>query len=189
MRKILLATLILFSGLAFANPPGTFQPLLLTPAAVAVATDITSINNTSNIGNMNDGGGLASAFNGTLTGKTCSAAGTAAADQYTTNSYVGRAYSGAGHSLSYMETYSNSGGYANQAGTCTLSLYGKNGTPASPSDGTLLGSTSVSCASVTQPVTINSSNTVTTYTNIWFRNSGGPSGGSICVTQVKFFGF
>jgi len=29
VRKILLAALILFSGLAYANPPGTFQPLLL----------------------------------------------------------------------------------------------------------------------------------------------------------------
>lgn len=150
------------------------------------AANITSVNNIANIGNMTSGGGLASSFDGTTTGKSCSSVGTASARTIDTNGYAGRQYSGVGHSIDHVTVYSDSGGYGNSGGTATLNIFA-GASDLGPGGGTLLGTVSVSCASVT-PQTITSSDNNTKYNFIWVQNTGCSGGGAVCFTQHQYFG-
>lgn len=150
-------------------------------------TEVTSVNNTANIGNMLVGGGLASSFDGTTTGKTCSGGGTASSRTADVNAYVGRAYSGGGHQVTKAELYSHSGGFANSGGTVTLTLRGHS-SDTGPGGGTSLGSVSVPF-NTTAMQTITSNDITTFFTHIWIQNNGATAGGSICFAQLKFFGF
>ncbi len=91
----------------------------------------------STFGNMTGGGNLAAAFDGVTNQAFASSA------SYGGNlGYVGKAFSSA-TSISQVIVYApNDGnGFANAAASCTITVYGKNGVPASYSDGTPLGNT------------------------------------------------
>lgn len=107
------------------------------PNLIIIDVSSTLVDRTTgtNIGDMTSNGGLAGAFDGT----TNQAAAACAAKA--TSGYCGKTYSGAKIVHSVQVHGSNNFGYSTAgAVSMTINLYGKNGTPASATDGTLLGS-------------------------------------------------
>lgn len=126
----------------------------------------------TNIGNMTLGGDLAAAFDGN-TSHTHAAGALLGGTGYVGKSYV------TGKRITKIFTHSSSNlgwtdnGAGTYSGNVTLSLYAKNGSPSSSTDGTLLGSeTFVDTNGSTQTRTIMSNDTTTTYTHVWLRISG-----------------
>lgn len=128
----------------------------------------------TNIGNMTSGGasGLAPSFDGITNQVAAAATGITGSP-----GYVGKAHA-IGKKLSRVICYgSNNVGYVNTGTTTsvTITLYGKNGTPASATDGTSLGSITFNQNAVNESTgrQINSSDTTTAYTNYWVYINGG----------------
>ncbi len=171
----------------------------------------------SNIGNMTSGGGLAAAFDGapTKVAASCSEQSTSGGalsvnTSLSIDGFVGKNYGGqqifqatvfpssdAGFGIgSYTLPFGGGPGstYA-YVPTFVLNLRGKATNPASPSDGTLLG-TSGSIANITAPVTIASNDQVTSWNYVWveiiatFVNTASACTSysfSSAVAQVEFF--
>lgn len=130
----------------------------------------------TNIGNMTAGGaaGLAGAFDGVTNQVAAGGAGISASP-----GYVGKSH-GVGKKLSRVMCYgSNNVGYANTGTTTsvTITLYAKNGTPASGTDGTSLGSITFNQSATDESTgrQITSSDTTTAYTNYWIYVNSGPN--------------
>lgn len=129
----------------------------------------------TNIGNMTGAAGLAGAFDGVTNQVAAGGAGISAAP-----GYVGKSH-GAGKKLSRVVCHgSNNVGYANTgaATSVTITLYAKNGAPASGTDGTSLGSITFNQSATDESTgrQINSSDTTTAYTHYWiYVNSGANS--------------
>lgn len=126
----------------------------------------------TNIGNMTLGGGRAAVFDGTTNQTAAAGAGISASP-----GYVGKTH-GAGKALSRVIVYgSNNVGFVNTGTTTsvTITLYAKNGVPASATDGTSLGAITFNQSATNESAgrTINSSDTTTTYTNYWVYVNGG----------------
>lgn len=147
----------------------------------------TLVNRTTgtNIGNMTGGGavGLAGAFDGVTNQAAAGGAGISAAP-----GYVGKAHA-VGKKLSRVICYgTNNVGYVNTGTTTsvTITLYAKNGTPASGTDGTSLGSITFNQNAVDEHVgrQINSSDTTTAYTNYWVYINGGAVSTYIAEVEV-----
>lgn len=139
-----------------------------------------------NIGNMTAGGasGLAGAFNGVLNQLAAGGSGISGAP-----GAVGKRFS-FGKAISKVVCYGTSNvGYINTgaASPVTITLYGKNGTPANWTDGTPLGSISFNQNAVSDTAgrAIISSDQVTTFSNVWVYINGGPN--STYVGQVVMY--
>lgn len=72
--------------------------------------------------------------------------------------------------------------------TAVVSLYAKNGVPANATDGTLLGTASVGAA-LTYSATIQSSDAVSTWTNIWIAGVVAGGQANIGVGEIDLFQF
>ena len=124
----------------------------------------------TNIGNMTALGGLAASFNGTTSETTTNASGISASP-----GYVGKTY-GAGKIFSRAVVYgSSNAGFINGTNpSTTLTIYGKNGTPASATDGTSIGSvTFTDTTNESAGRSVTSTDTTNTYTSIWVYVNGG----------------
>jgi hypothetical protein len=127
----------------------------------------------TNIGNMTSYGGLAAAFDG-VTGKVytnCAAVATIVSGYVTNYAQIGKNFTGSPQSVSSVVVYPSSDkGFALQVGgsgsAFTINLRAKATAPASPSDGTLLGSIALA-ANQTTPVTISSNDAATTWNYMW----------------------
>lgn len=142
----------------------------------------------TNIGDMTAQGGLAASFDGT-TSAAQNTSGVSQTPGNVTSSYVGKNYSAVGaHGVSKVIAYgSTDGGFNNNLGTVTLTLYGKNGSnPSNATDGTSLGSvnfTDVSNQSAGK--TITSGDTVTLYDRFWVTISSGT--GAYKFAELQFY--
>lgn len=120
----------------------------------------------ANIGNMTQEGGLAGAFNGTVSQPSSASA---AKINFTGAAYVGKNYSGASaQRVSSVVVYpSNNQNFTNGTSQfLTFKLYAKQTLPANSSDGTLLGS-QVNVVPSYSLVTIASSDTTTAWNYVW----------------------
>jgi len=143
--------------------------LIIIDGAVETLIDRTT---GTNIGNMTLGGGLAAVFDGTTNQTAAAGAGISASP-----GYVGKTHA-AGKAISKIIVHgSNNVGYVNTGTTTsvTITLYAKNGVPASATDGTSLGSITFNQSATNESAgrTITSSDQVTTYTNYWAYVNGG----------------
>lgn len=170
----------------------------------------------TNIGNMTSAGGLAAAFDGnpTKAATACALLSTSGGvipvnTVLSLDTYVGKNYGG--QQVLQVTVFPSSddgfcaGSYINTFGggsvtnpyvpTFVLNLRGKATAPASPSDGTLLG-TSGSMANTAAAVSIASNDQVTSWNYVWvelvasFTNTAGPAttyGFTNVVAQVEFF--
>lgn len=141
----------------------------------------------STIGDMTAGGGLAAAFNGTTNESYASACRKAA-----TNGYVGKAFTvGKIISKATVQAANGSlaGGYDDTGGasTVSLTLYGKNGTPSSGTDGTLLATASFSDPNDNSVRTLTSTDVVTPYTNVWIYQTTAAPGTEVMNAEVVFY--
>lgn len=121
------------------------------------------------IGSMTLGGGLAAAFDGTT-----NQAGPACADN-AANGWVGETFASTKRIFQCITYGINNGGYdgAGYSGSVTLTLYAKTGAaPSTYSDGTSLGSTTLTNSSATLQRTITSSDTETLWAHAWLYISG-----------------
>lgn len=132
-----------------------------------------ALSGSTSIGNLLDGGGLAALFDGTINKVVANCANKLNASNGFNDAYGGKNFSGASaQTISSVVVYpstddgyiSNEGGVSN----ITFELYGKSTAPASASDGTLLGSTTIGSDSEV-PVTVVSTDTVTTWNYVWVR--------------------
>jgi hypothetical protein len=177
-----------------------------------------------NVGTLTGGGGVAAAFDSNTSKIATASAQHAYSNTASSDDYVGKNYTGAsaqtiGYATLYPSTdqgfvfVSSTNAGPGQA-TVTISLRAKSTAPASPSDGTLLGSfpsynlvLPVPAGSPPgtvgapnpqnfQAVTIQSNNTVSTWNYVWFEVvvAGASSGGgpvaqtlSIAAAQAQFF--
>lgn len=159
-----------------------------------------SLSGSLNIGTLTGNGGLAAAFNGTVS-QVSTACAALATSSSSLNAYIGKNYSGASAQAINSVTVvpSTDDGFAvsgrGQGGgggisSVVLNLRAKASSPSSPSDGTLLG-TSGNVGNTVSPVSINSSDAVTTWNYVWVEiivNWNRPvSGNEIFVSQVEFY--
>lgn len=128
----------------------------------------------TNIGNMTAGGasGLSGAFNGVLNQLAAGGSGISASP-----GWIGKRAT-FGRAVSKVACYgTNNVGYVNTGAVTqvTITLYGKNGTPANGTDGTALGSITFNQNAVndTAARVIFSSDQVTTFTHVWVYIHGG----------------
>lgn len=112
---------------------------------------------------------------------------TTGSSKASTNAYIGKTFV-APIVLEKMTIYPDSGfGFANdESGNITVTLYGKNGTPANGTDGTSLGSTSF--ADQTTSKVFTSTDQVNSYTSVWAYISNG-SATSIRIFEVYISGW
>jgi hypothetical protein len=132
----------------------------------SLATAVVPGGTGTNIGNYTDTGGVAAAFNG-VTNQT---AITGAGKVSSTTGFLGKTYAPRKAVFSVAVHGSNDQGYVdNITPTVTIVLRGKNGTaPASPTDGTSLGSISFTDTTDESAArTITSSDTTTTWDHIF----------------------
>lgn len=119
----------------------------------------------TNIGNMTLNGGLAAAFDGV----TNAAAGSCAS--FSDAGYCGKTY-GTGKVVYSVQVHgSNDFGYTTGgAVSVAISLFGKNGTPANATDGTLIGAISfTNLSNESAPRAIISTDNANAYTSIWVQ--------------------
>lgn len=150
--------------------------------APKVRTETFEGNNGTNIGNMTN---LTNAFDG----NTSVADGTSACRLNGTNGYCGKNYT-SGKAINRVKVYSTTDcAYSNDTGSVTITLYGKNSSPSSGTDGTSLGSagTYTSPGSGSQIATITPSDNVTTYTYVWINITGGGGGGSVTFAELQIY--
>jgi hypothetical protein len=140
----------------------------------------------SNIGNMTADGGLAAAFDGNLNqdfGACCT--------RVAANGYVGKNDSAAPKTVGSAIVYSGTNGFdgVSTANTITISLYGKASAPASGTDGTLLGSVTLSGeTNVYQSVEIPSSNTTTAWAYRWiYITTTQATSPQVNISEVRFY--
>jgi hypothetical protein len=155
-------------------------------------TQITDYTGTTNIGDMTGAGGLAAAFDGNAnqTFSACAAEGSGG----TRSAYVGKQWAGGASKTigRFSVTDPNNEGHASSGVSTTLHLYGKNGAPSSPTDGTLLFSSpsqayaggSTSTYDTTAVNTINTSNA---YTHHWITIEPAGATGTLYIAEVIFY--
>jgi hypothetical protein len=181
----------------FTSPVAAAGPAQWTwGKIVSLLTEISgTVMGVVNIGTMTANGGLAAAFNGTVSQPLASSAaqttsGPVGVGVYTLNSFVGQNYGGTSASnyaidhvtiwppsdWAFGEIFATSGNL--QANwLMTFVLYGSNSSPSVYNNGTLLGSTSITISGTfnqgvaaplgTAPLTIQSSDKVTAYAYVW----------------------
>jgi hypothetical protein len=133
-------------------------------------------------GSMTGGGGLASGFDGT----TSITNGGGPYMNGTSNGYFGKAFSSA-TSISRCIVYPpNDAGFGNTGGTCSLSIYGKNGTPSSGTDGTLLGSISFTDPNDNTEYARTIEFTAASYTHFWVYISQSGAG-RVSSSELEYY--
>lgn len=146
------------------NPFLQYQ--MLQGGGSSLTAQLLNRTNGTAIGNMTAGGNLSAAFDGVNSKINTACASLVSA----TPGYVGKTIGGGtAYALHHLVFYGSSdvGLTASGAVNVTLRAYGKNGVPANATDGTLLANLSVLNPGNATPVTVNSTDTATTYTNIW----------------------
>ncbi|MFN0043746.1 MAG: hypothetical protein ACKVSF_11115 [Alphaproteobacteria bacterium] len=160
-------------------------------AGFSLLSQITDYTSTTNIGTMTGSGGLAAAFDGT----TAQAAGScaSAAPGGASPASVGKQWAGGlSKTIGRFIVYDPSNeGHASSAASVTLSLYGKNGAPASPTDGTLLftspsqsyviGTTSYDTTAV------NGIDVSSAYTHHWITLTPSGTSSTLYIAEVVFY--
>lgn len=152
---------------------------------------ITDYTGTTNIGDMTGGGGLAAAFDGTTSQAFGSCA--SASPGGTTPAYVGKQWAGGvGKIIGRFIVYDpNNEGFTSSAASVTFKLYGKNGAPASPTDGTLLftsPSQGYSADTVFYDTgAVNSIDISQPYTRHWITITPLASTGSLYIAEAVFY--
>ena len=158
-----------------------------------------SLSGSVNIGDMTANGGLAAAFDGTTsqTGSACAAKSfSSVSEGDTLTNYVGKNYFGASSQIIQQGTLwpaSDFGFDSRNGGTTTdsvtINLRAKASAPASSSDGTLLGTATVTNS--TAPVTIVSNDQATSWNYVWFEIVATAAEGHgnyvVYAAEVKFF--
>lgn len=149
---------------------------------------------TVHIGDMTDRGGLAAAFDSITSKILTSCAARSITNTGVHTAYVGQNYSGASaQTISQAVVYpSNDQGFLsgnpNKGTPLTINLRAKASAPSNSSDGTLLGSVTTTCDSLS-PVTIVSNDTSTTWNYVWAElsaNNRAPSQ-QFAVAQLQLF--
>ena len=161
------------------------------------------------IGTLTGGGGLAAAFDG-ITNQPKAQSAFLGTGAYSSTQYIGKNYTGGAQAVSAATVFppsdqgiatttvliaaGGSGYVVPRMANVTFNLRGKATAPASSSDGTLLGT--ISQVSPTTPVTIPSSDQVTTWNYVWVEIidsmilTGGeiiPEDNTIAVAECQFF--
>jgi hypothetical protein len=139
----------------------------------------------TNIGDMTGGGGLAAAFDGTTAQAFLSAAFLSGG-----NGYVGKSYGAAKIYSKFIVYGSNDDGYDFTVdGTITITIYGKNGSPASATDGTSLGTTGSFSNNNDESSgrTIVSTDQSNSFTHVWAYVVSGTGGTSTCVAELEIY--
>lgn len=151
---------------------------------------ITDYTGTTNIGDMVQDSGLAAAFDGN---KDQNAFGSASfSPGGTLPAYVGKQWAGGAAKTigRFAVTDPNNQGFSTGVDV-TLSLYGKNGAPSGPTDGTLLFTSPMqtrTVAATTYDTTdANTINVATAFTHHWITVTPNGAGGSLYVTEVEFW--
>ncbi|GAA6212220.1 hypothetical protein NBRC116602_19610 [Hyphomicrobiales bacterium 4NK60-0047b] len=137
------------------------------------------------IGDMTGGSGLQAAFDTVSSTDSTATAYQGAAG--TTFGYVGKNATSSPKKISHVVCYGAvSYGYAGGSLNITIDLYGKNGSvPTGPTDGTLLGTSGQFLNSAGAVVTINSSDTNTTWDYFWVMIT--PSSDYAHLAEVMFY--
>lgn len=164
-----------------------FSAVVLSPPSTLISPGLGSI-----IGDFDTNTSIA--FDGNTLGdwavpsSVCKKSGAGGVDV----SYIGKNYSSLPQNIVQAIVYAPSnGGLVSVANpTVTIDLYGKNGSaPASGTDGTLLGTLSVSDGAVSASHTIDSSDVTTYWDYVWVRLSNAHTSGSYNpgVAEVEFY--
>lgn len=211
----------------FTNPIAASGPAQWTWGKIVSLLNFIpgGVSGVAQVGSMTGNGGLAAAFNGTTSQNASSSAAISAGPFSPTlggnflNGFAGQNYSGTSataYAIDHATIYpSNDLGFGElfvsahnvqAVWTITFVLYGKSTAPAAYNDGTVLGTTSIATGGVfpagvsglgADPVTITSSDKVTTYPYVWIAIETNFSvislGGALTLTlynylaQVQFF--
>jgi hypothetical protein len=160
--------------------------------AARTLRQITDYAGTTNIGDMTGGGGLAAAFDGNA--DQAFGASASASPGGTTPAYVGKQWAGGlSKTIGRFIVYDpNNEGHASSSVSITLSLYGRNGTPMSPADGTLLFTSPMqsyggSGISVYDPGIVNTIDVSNAYTHHWVTITPAGATGTLYIAEVIFF--
>ena len=160
---------------------GVWVPIRYSGASLPVYNQYTPTGST--FGNMTGNGGLAAAFNGVV-----SSASAACAYINPGPGYVGKAFSSAQPITRVIVTSSTGAGYngwTNDAGaTVTISVYGKSSLPSTPTDGTLIATTTQSGTTVGLMVA-DLQFTAASYQYVWVYINN--SGSSLSIAEVQYF--
>ena len=155
-----------------------------------------TVSGVSNIGNMASNGGLAASFDG-ITSQALSACSVlSAGGTLTAFGYVGRHFGGGAQAIGSVTVYpSNDQGFGETSfgqviANVVINLYAKNTLPASPTDGTLIG-TSGPITNRLTAVTVQS-NSVASWNYVWVEivvtySSIGFSGAFVCCAELQLF--
>jgi hypothetical protein len=128
------------------------------------------------------------AFDGT-TSQAASAAQNTGANAASSTYYLGKNYSGVGgKKITKATVYpsSDSGFSFNATSGFSFSLYGKSTSPSSPTDGTLLGTSTLS-ADQTTSLDITSSDTTTTYNYVWVAMTTTGNTSTKYFAEIQFY--
>ncbi len=157
-----------------------------------ILKQVTDYSGTTYIGDMAGGGGIGAAFDGNTDQafSACAAEGSGG----TRSAYVGKHWAGGlsktiGRFIAYDP---NDEGHASSGVSVTLSLYGKNGAPSSPTDGTML------FMSPSQPYaggsigvydtgTVNTIDVSNAYTRHWVTVTPIGATGTLYIAEVIFY--
>lgn len=152
-----------------------------TDISVYVQTDGTTIGNL----HATNHGGIEAVFNGTTDAP---ASSSGSRTNSFTDFYVGKQFASAEVVTGFSVTGSNNVGFysPNDTATITATLYGKNGTPSSGTDGTVIGS--AQSATDANSLTLSESNNgnTTAYTHVWVYVSHNDSANSMYCTDLRF---
>ena len=151
-----------------------------TDVSLYVQTDGTTIGDL----HSSNHGGIEAVFNGTSDAAASSSGSKASA----TNFYVGKQFSSAEVVTGFSVTGSNNVGFysPNDSATITATLYGKNGTPSSGTDGTVIGLAQSGTDANSLTLSQSGNGNTTAYTHVWVYVSHGDSADSMYCTDLRF---
>lgn len=151
-----------------------------TDVAVYVQTDGTTFGDL----HPSNNGGIEAVFNGT----TDAPAASSGAKSSATNFYVGKQFSSAKVVTGFSVTGSNNVGFysPNDTATITATLYGKNGTPSSGTDGTVIGSSQSATDANSLALSQSNNGNTTAYTHVWIYVSHNDSADSMYCTDLRY---
>ena len=151
-----------------------------TDVSVYVQTDGTTFGDL----HSSNHGGIEAVFNGTTDAAAASSGSKASASNF----YVGKQFSSAKVVTGFSVTGSNNVGFysPNDSATITATLYGKNGTPSSGTDGTVIGSAQSGTDANSLTLSQSGNGNTTAYTHVWVYVSHGDSADSMYCTDLRY---
>ena len=151
-----------------------------TDVSLYVQTDGTTIGDL----HSSNHGGIEAVFNGTTDAAAASSGSKASASNF----YVGKQFASAEVVTGFSITGSNNVGFysPNDTATITATLYGKNGTPTSGTDGTVIGSAQSGTDANSLTLSESGNGNTTAYTHVWVYVSHGDSADSMYCTDLRY---